>query len=132
MNVKRNNTNRIFVNQYNDAVKGTYKYWREMLEWDVYKEGHSYEYVTQKFSYGKYKPYWLSTNYWKKRFDASYLYWEEKRIADKNAGTYTGNYTEAETDEQKKSNITDYMIYGCIAIVVLLAIWMIAKKIRKK
>jgi hypothetical protein len=127
MNTKRNKSNNVFITT-NDAAKGTRKWWKQTLEYDVYKLGLTYEQVKEKYNYGKYKPYWLSTNWWRKRFDEAYVYWEQKRIADKDADTYSGYSTGAETDAQKKSNLVDYLIYGLIGLLVLLVIWAIVRK----
>ena len=114
----------------NDAVKGTYKYWRETLQDDVYNQGMSFEDVKVKYAYGSYKPYWLSTKYWKKRFDAAYEYWVSKRQADKNSNTYTGS-DKRDENSTTASKTTTYLIYGLIAVLAIFIIWGIIKK-RKK
>ncbi len=131
MKYKKNTSKNVFSNR-NDAVKGTYKYWKETLENDVYNLGMSLAQVREKYNYGKYKPYWLSTNYWKKRFDAGYDYWEQKRKADKDAGTYSGTYKTNESQYQTASSTTTYLIYGLIAVLAIFIIWGLIKKFRKK
>jgi hypothetical protein len=132
MKVKKNQSNNIFKSK-NDAVKGTRKYWLEMLEYDVYHYGLSYELVKEKYSYGMYKHYWLSTKYWKKRFDEGFTYWSQKRQSDIDMGLYRGKVPEAPktTSSKAESDMVNYFIYGLIGILVLLIIWAIVKK-RKK
>ena len=132
MKVKRNYSKNVFL-QRNDAVKGTKKYWNEMLEYPVYYYGMSYEQVKAQFSYGKYKPYWLSTNYWKKRFDYGYQYWAEKRAADMTAGNYVQTKPEGDIPQSVKDEETvNMVIYVLVGIVVLIIGVIIYKKVKKK
>ncbi|MDR0606379.1 MAG: hypothetical protein LBG80_19055 [Bacteroidales bacterium] len=132
MKVKKNNSKNVFL-QKNDAVKGTYKYWKEMLEYPVYHYGMSYEQVKKQFNYGSRKPYWLSTNWWKKRFDAGYTYWAEKRAADMTAGNYTQTTPQGDTPKSVKDEETlNMIIYGLVGIVVLIIGVIIYKKLKKK
>jgi hypothetical protein len=130
MKQKINKSNNPFL-YTNDAIKGSRKYYKELLEYDVYILGLSYETVKVKYKYGERKPFGLKIKNRRKKFDEAYQYWLSKRQSDKASGSYTGTYTGAESADEKTSQTTTYLIYGLVGVLAIFIIWGIVKK-RKK
>jgi hypothetical protein len=129
MSINQSSSNNVFLRR-NDALR-TLKWWKNFLRYDVYILGIDLERLKEKYAYGS-TTYQLKANWNKKRFEQAYNYWTEQRKMDKDAGTYTGDYTKDESIKAKQQTLTDYLIYGLIAVLVIFIIWGIIKKKKKK
>jgi LPXTG-motif cell wall-anchored protein len=128
MRAKRNNTGNVFAYK-NDAAKGTYSWWKKELEDPVYNQGITLEEAKEMYSYGKYKPYWLSTGWWKKNFDQAFSYWWNARIA---AGKGVAKQEDtailsAPDTAEEEVSYTKYIILGLL-VVGLIVVFILKKK----